>query len=1078
MKHPATLGTALLAVLVAFPTLLGAQETRTVTGHVTAEGASQAPVGVQVQVKGTNLGTLTDQKGDFTLSVPSSATTLVFTYIGYKTQEVPIQNHVEVTLHEEAIGLQGLVVTALGVRREKKTLGYSVEDVSGSDVSAVPTPNVINTLQGQVAGVHITNAGVTGGSSRIVIRGESSITGNNQPLIIVDGVPVNNSQAGTRPDGNNIVNNYSGIDWGNALDDLDPNNIQSVSVLKGPNAAALYGSRAANGAIVITTKSAQPGANYGVTATTSLTFQSPLKLPDYQNSYGQGWYGQFQFVDGTGQVGVWDGVDESWGPALNGQLIDQFTGKQMPFLPHPNNVRDYWKEGSNWTTNVAVARATENSNVRLSITHGDIMSMAPGYSIRRNSVELKGGAAITDKLHTKAEITYMEENDANRTGTGYNEANPMQGFTWFGRQVDLNALRGYVCNGTEPTPCVLGQEYNWNYNYHDNPFWMQFVDGSSAQRNRDIGSVSADYQVNDWISVTGAVNRDWYRWQQHQQNEIGTVGAQWPVKGGFSDNNIYRNETNYSLMATASRQLTSSILMDANAGANTRKDDFVNGNVDVYGLTVPGIYNVSNASGTPTTTDYQSHKEVRSVYGSLSLNYKGWWNVDLTGRNDWSSTLPPGKQSYFYPSVSSAFLFTDALGMNSSLLSSGKIRASWTRVGNDTDPYQLAATLGSLQPWGGSAPMFYIPNRLPNQNLKPEQTTAWELGTDLGFFNERAGFVLTYYNNTTRDQIMPVDVSAPSGYTSEMLNAGQVTNKGWELLLRATPLELDNGFRWDMTVNWSKNDSKVDQLYGDLQTLVLGGQWSLDIQARKGYPYGAMFANNTLTCDNAQIQAGDCTDAQKGLTMLGSNGLPLINPVRTVVGNYNPKWNGGIQNRFSYGPWDLSVLVDGQDGGNIFSVTNWFGTQAGVLASTLNGRTVSESDPGLVVKGVLPKGTLMPDSTKLTEPTVNGGSAGTIAVTSMDYYHNWWGNQAQAVVDASYVKLRQVRLGYKLPQSVMNRLGFSSGDIALVGRNLLLWTKAPNIDPETAYDASNIQGIESGQFPSARSYGFSLSIRP
>jgi outer membrane receptor protein involved in Fe transport len=759
-------------------------------------------------------------------------------------------------------------------------------------------------------------------------------------------------------------------------------------------------------------------------------------------------------------------VDESWGPALNGQPIDQFTGKQMPFLPQPNNVRDYWKTGSNWTTNVAVGRATTNSNIRMSITHGDILSMAPGYSILRNNVQLKGGSAITDKLHANAEMTYMEQDDANRTGIGYSDDNPMQNFTWFGRQVDLNALRAYRCNASSPTPCVLGGEFNWNYNYHDNPFWVQFVNGSSAQRNRVMGDVSADYQVNDWITVTGKIARDWYRWQQHRQTEKTTIGSGFGYKGGFSDNTIYNNETNYSLMATATRQLTSSILMDATVGANTRKNDYLQGSTTVQGLTVPSVFALSNASSTPTSSAYRSYKEVRSAYGSLSLNYKGWWNVDLTGRNDWSSTLPAGHQSFFYPSISSAFVFTDALGMNSSFLSSGKIRASWTRVGNDTGPYQLAATLGALQPWGGGTPMFSIPNTLPNETLKPEQTTAWEVGTDLGFFDERLGFVLTYYDSRTADQIMPVDVSGASGYTSERLNAGAVTNKGWELLLRATPIKMDNGFRWDVTVNWAKNTSKVDELYGDLQTLVLGGQWSLNIEARKGYPYGAMFANDALRCNDAEITAGSCTSAQKGMLILSSGGLPQVNPVRTVVGNYTPDWNGGIRNRFSYGPWDLSVLVDGQHGGNVFSVTEWFGTQAGVLARTLNGRETSPTDPGIVVKGVLPDG------------SINGVDK-TLTVTAMDYYHNWWGNQALAVDNASYFKLREVRLGYQLPASVMHRMGFSSGDIALVGRNLMLWTSANNnIDPETAYNSGNVQGIESGQFPSARSYGFSLSIRP
>ncbi len=1055
MKRPATAGTLLLAVLLAFPSLASAQAMRTITGHVTAEGASSPPAGVQVQVKGTNLGTLTDAKGNFTIQAPSDATTLVFTYIGFKTQEVPIQGHVEVTLKQEAIGLQGLVVTALGVQREKKTLGYSVEDVSGKQVNEVPTPNVINTLQGNVAGVHITNAGVTGGASRIVIRGESSITGNNQPLFIVDGIPVDN--------GTTYVGG-SGVDYGNALSDLDPNNIQSISVLKGPNAAALYGTRAANGAIVITTKTAKPGTNYGVTATSSLTFQSPLKLPSYQNSYGQGYYGEFKWVDGFGG-GTFDGTDESWGPALNGQPIDQFTGKQMPFLPYPNNVRDYFLTGSNWNTNVAVARATTNSNIRLSVTNNWQHSMAPGFTIRRKSVALKGGAAISDKLHANAEINYMAQDAHNRMGTGYYDDNIMQNFTWFGRQVDLNSLRHYRCNGTEPTPCVIGLEYNWNYNYHDNPYWVQYVNTEGDQKDRVIGDVSADYQVNDWITVTGKIAEDWYRWHRKNNTEVGTVGSWFGTHGGFDESNRYVSETNYELMATATRQVTPSILMDATVGANTRKNDFLDNAVNVTKLTVPGIFTLDNAAVTPSSTDYISHKEVRSVYGSLSLNYKGWWNVDLTGRNDWSSTLPAGHQSFFYPSISSAFVFTDALGMNSSFLSSGKIRASWTRVGNDTGPYQLTASLSAHQPWGG-APMFSIGNQLPNAGLKPEQTTAWEVGTDLGFFDERLGFVLTYYDTRTSDQIMPVDISSTSGYTSEILNAGEVENRGVELLLRATPLKMDNGFRWDVTVNWAKNDSKVNSLYGDLQTLVLGGSWSLNIEARKGYPYGAMFANDVLTCNQAEMDAGACTSAQKGMIMLSKSGLPRTNPVRSVVGNYNPDWNGGIQNRFSYGPWDLSVLFDGQHGGNIFSVTEWFGTQAGVLSRTLRGRTTSETDPGIVVKGVLPDG------------SVNGVDK-TVTVTAQDYFHNWWGKQTYAVDKASYLKLRELRLGYQLPQSVMRRIGFSSGDIALVGRNLFLWTSAHNnIDPETARDASNVQGLESGQFPSARSYGFSLSIRP
>jgi len=522
---------------------------------------------------------------------------------------------------------------------------------------------------------------------------------------------------------------------------------------------------------------------------------------------------------------------------------------------------------------------------------------------------------------------------------------------------------------------------------------------------------------------------------------------------------------NMDVLVAATRQLTSDILLDAAAGANTRLNEFQFGEVSTHALTVPGVFSIDNTAEPMGSQDTYSQKQVRSVYGSVSLNYRGWLNLDLTGRNDWSSTLPENNRSFFYPSISSAFVFTDAFGLTSDLLSSGKVRASWTRVGNDTDPYQLVSTLAAQTPYG-AAPMFTVPNQLYNASLRPEEVTSWEVGTDLGFLNERLGFVLTYYNSTTRNLIMPVNISGTSGYTSQIMNAGEVLNKGVELLLRTTPLRQDNGFRWDMTLNWSKNDNEVVELYGDLQNLVLGGMWSLNIEARPGEPYGVMFGNGYLRCGNDLITAGSCSSAQKGMLMLDSRGRPRIDPVRRILGKYTPDWNGGIQNRFSYGPLDLNLLFDGQWGGNVFSVTNWFGTQAGVLERTLRGREKDICDPGIVEDGVLPDG------------SVNGDGVSDVNVCPQDYFHYWWNNQEAGVYDASYLKFREARLSWRLPDSFMERMGFSGGEVSLIGRNLFLWTKTPNIDPETAYDASNVQGLESGQFPTARSFGFSFTIRP
>jgi TonB-linked SusC/RagA family outer membrane protein len=1040
-----------LALLVVSPGFLHAQETRTVTGQVVSGENKQPIQSVRVTVKGTSISTVTDADGRFTLQAPANATTLVFAYIGFRALEVQIQDQLQVELQLQALVVEGVVVTALGFEREQRSLGYSIQKVEDADAASPAAKlNFVNALQGTVAGVQVTNAGPTGGTARIIIRGANSIAGNNQPLFIIDGVPIDNSAP--RNTG------FGGLDYGNAAQDVDPNNIESISVLKGPNAAALYGSRASNGAIVITTKSGK-GAALGMQFSSGFTTEQPLRLPDYQNQYGQGNIGEFRWVDGAGG-GQWDFMDESWGPKLDGRLIDQFTGPQQPWVPHPDNVRSFFQTGKTWNTNFAISRATQTSNVRLSVTNTSVDGMMAGNSIGRLNLALKGGAAINDRLSTEATVNYIGDKAKNRPGTGYSTDNPLQSFIWFGRGNDMNALKHYVCDGTEPTPCIIGGQYNWNYNYHNNPYWEQLVNWNGDERGRLIGSLSASYQLNSWISATGRVGRDWYR--EHRKNVVAFHSLDDAGHGSFGESDLFRSETNADLLLTGGRTVMPDLRVDLTAGANVRNNEYEASGVSVTRLTVPGIYTIDNAAQTPAPNDYLERKQVRSLYGSASLNYRGYLNVDLNGRNDWSSTLPDGHNSYFYPAVSAAFVFSDALAIRNRLLSSGKVRASWARVGNDTDPYRLTSTLAAQQGWG-SAPMFAIPNALPNINLKPELTTSWEVGTDLGFLDERVGFVLTHYDRTTSNQILGVQISSTSGYTSQVLNAGKIRNYGWELLLRAVPVRSNNGLHWDMTVNWGKNTSQVRELYGDLKTLVLGSYWSLNIEARgpdkdangnvtKYYGYGTMFGNGYLK------------DAQ-GRWLLDATGLPQIDPVRRVLGNYNPDWNGGIQNRLSYGPFALSFSLDGQHGGTIFSTTKWFGEYSGVLTETLQGRENDWNDPMIVVPGVLPDG------------SVNGDGVNDVAVLAEDYYHDNFGNHETGLVSASYLKLREVRISYQLPASVTSRLGFAGGEVSLIGRNLALFSGYKSIDPETAFDASNVQGIEFGQFPTARSLGFSITFR-
>jgi TonB-linked SusC/RagA family outer membrane protein len=1046
----------LLAAFLWMPSTLGAQEEmRTVTGSVTVEDTQQPLPGARVAVKGTVIATVTDSRGFFSLRVPQDAEMLVFTYLGYRSEEAPVSDQVDVMMAIAPVGLEGIVVTALGVRREKASLGYSVQDVSGDELAEVPELNIVNSIQGNVAGVHITNAGPTGGSSRIVIRGANSIDGNNQPLFVVDGVPLDNS--GPRCTGGRC------LDWGNTIQDLDPANIENVSVLKGPNAAALYGSRAANGAIVITTKSARGEAvgagGLNVTVTISATAETPLRLPDYQNEYGQGLFGEYQFVDGAG-AGLWDFVDESWGPKLDGRPIDQFTGPGMPWVAHPDNVSSFFRTGATLNTNIAVSHSSERAHVRLSLTDTRLNAISPASTINRIGLALKGGIGITDRLSADASINYIDNSAENRMGTGYDEDNPMQSFIWFGRQVDMEALRNYECTGEEPTACTIGGQYNWNYNYHNNPFWEMYVNGNSDERDRLFFNTSLSYQLTDWITATGRVGRDWYRF--HRLDIVAPHSLDDAGDGSFRERTEYRGETNWDLILTGTRQLTSDLSLDVTAGGNLRKNKYEWVNIQVDRLNSPGIYSIDNAKVPPIPTDYLSEQEVRSLYGALTLGYRGWLTLDLTGRNDWSSTLPEGENSYFYPSVSTAWVFSETFGLRSSLLSSGKLRASWARVGNDADPYQLENTLNASVQWGG-IPMYSVPGRLANESLKPEETEAWEFGTDLGFLNERLGFVLTYYKSNTTNQIMAAEVSKASGFDQLMLNAGEVENRGWELLLRANPLRSTTGLNWDLTLNWAKNASEVVNLQGDLETLVLGTYWSLNIEARKGEPYGALYGNGFLRCPHPDY-TDICTSETDGMMILAANGQRRQDPDRRVLGNYNPDWVGGLQNRFSYGPWDLSFLLQGQKGGDIFSVTDYFGKYAGVLESSIPGREEDFCTPGVNAPGVLPDG------------SINGDGVDDQYVCPQDFYGGVWGKQEASILDATYMKLRELRIGYELPRNWVSWMGFDGGNFSLIGRNLLLWSKCDNIDPETAFDASNVQGIEFGQHPSTRSYGFSLTL--
>lgn len=1027
-----------------FPAAVLAQGQGTVQGTVVDSASGQPIPSVQVSVTGTSLGSLTSADGRFRIDgVPEGQHSVRARRIGYGTEDLAATVtaggvvNLEFRLNSSASQLDAVVVTALGIEQQKRAVTNSVQELEGSQLAKSGATNLVDALSGNASGVTITNSGTEGGSSRIVIRGASSLTGNNQPLFVVDGIPVNNSS--------NTGDGYGAIDYGNAIQDINPADIKSVSVLKGPNAAALYGSRAANGVILITTKDGRSGAGMGITASISNTFETPLKLPTYQNLYGQGYSGEFEYVDGKGG-GIQDDRDESWGPRLDaGLMIPQWfsNGEPAPWVSHPDNIRNFFETGRTTRTNASFSKASDNANVRLSISNLNQKGMYPGFKIDRTTASLNGGIDLTDRLHATAYAQYIQGDGEGRPAQGYDGDNFMLQFVWFGRQVDMNKLRDYKN--------ADGTMRNWNHSYHNNPYWIALENGDADRTDRVIGNASVTFDFTDWLKGTLRSGTDWSRNGRKRMIAPGPLTSDYYANGGFSTVDLVNRETNTDFMLTANHAVTSDVSLEASVGGNRRETLGQSQTATVYDLVVPYVYDLDNAAVTPNLGDYTSRSRMNSLYGLARLGYKDWAFLQATGRNDWSSTLPADNRSYFYPSVSGSFVFSDALGVGGpgKFLSYGKLRAGWTRVGNDADPYQLTSVYTSALPFGG-VPMFGAGNTIANTELKPEQTNAWEVGTELRFFDDRVGLDATYYNKATTNQILPVQVSATSGYTSKVVNAGKVVNKGIELMADVTPVRLDNGFEWNIVANYGKNDNEVVALAGDADALVLRTYYGLSVEAHKGQPYGAFYGSTYVRDGKGNIVVED--------------GVPIRSSDPSYLGTYAPDWTGGLRNTFRYKGASLSVLLDTKQGGKVYSVTNSYGRKSGTLIESLRGRENSW-DQGFVVPGV-----------KVTE--AGDTVANDVLVLAQIYHRQIQPINEEYVYDASFVKLREVTLSYVLPQSLTNRLSVSNATVALIGRNLWMHDNVPNIDPETAFDASNVQGLEYGQVPTARSFGFSISVTP
>lgn len=1072
----------LFLLALAIGVIQGAAQVTTVRGIVTTEEDGEPVIGASVIVKGTALGTVTDVNGRFELSgLPPSATRLLISYISLMAKEVAIAPQVSVTLKSDTHLLDEVVVTALGISREKKALGYTAQEVKQDALVQGKDNNLLNSLSGKIAGVRITNTQGDVGSSRIVIRGETSIAGENQPLFIVDGIPVDNSQLNARS---------SGRDFKNAIADLNPEDIKTLTVLKGPNAAALYGARAAHGAIVITTKGGdkrQKGIGITLHSSTQVSFVATL--PEFQNLFGQGAGGRFSYVDGKG-AGVNDGVDESWGPRLDiGLLIPQFDspldadGNRVatPWVSHPNNVRDYFRMGISTNNGISIARGDDKYQFRVGYNYEKQVSIVPDAGTNKTNISLNTDYHLAKWIVVGATANYIVytapslPGSATPSGSNVRSNSPMLQFLWFGRQVDTNSLKADYTR-------------NWNSSYYDNPFWSASYNTQSQERHRLIGDLHAEFRLTDGLNVRFRTSTDWYNDRRKSKVKWGSAGAGSPY-GSYAEDAYTVKENNTEVLATYIKQLNKNWGIDALLGFNVRNKQYENNYQAAPRLAVADLYTLTNSRDPLTSSNDFYRLRQYGLYGSIQLDYRRWAFLNITGRNDWSSTLPVDNNSYFYPSVTASVLLSEAFGWRSKTVNYLKIRGGWSQVGADANPYQLATVFTSETAFNGN-PLQSSSTIGMNPNLKPEKTSSIEAGFEAAFWDNRLYLDFTYYKTDSRNQILKLATTAASGYTSQVRNAGHIRNRGYEIQLGAVPIQTSKGFRWNLDLNYGANSSKVVKL--DDEGLITSYQLyssGIQILASVGEAYGTLFGTSYVRDANGNV-------------VVDANGLPKISTTNKTLGKFTPDWTGGISNTFSYRSLSLSFLIDASVGGSIFSNTNKTGKYTGVLANTLSGRdaehgglwyytdamgnnvrlpespSYSVSSDGLYYAQVNGQSTRVYQDGIMVEGVTESGSKNEEVVSAEKYYHRIYSIAEANVYDASYVKLREVALSYRLPRLWTQKLHLQEASVTLTGRNLwTIYKSVPNIDPESALTTGNAQGVEAYSLPTTRSFGVNLSVK-
>ncbi|WP_430428552.1 SusC/RagA family TonB-linked outer membrane protein [Maribacter litoralis] len=1061
MKH------FLLVLTLFIMNMVNAQET--ITGTVTDTYGNTIPY-VNIVLSGTLTGSTTNEDGIYTINVPNLSGAIEFSVLGYETQVIPINNRntINVTLNDSSEILDEVVLTALGLKRETKELGYVVQSLDAKGVTEVKSVNFLDNLSGKLAGVTI-NQGATGvgSSSKITIRGEASFS-NNNPLFIVDGVPINNNSVFNFT--NEAAAGFQEIDFGNGAMEVNPDDIAEVSVLKGPSAAALYGTRASNGVIIIETKSGKNSKGLGVSYNTSFFVDSAFQLPDFQNEYGQGNSGEFAFVDGLGG-GTNDLITYSWGPRLDvGNLIPQYDSPvTLPdgtvvrggdtalyngiaitpteFKSNPDNLKNFYETGTTLINNIAISNGFDTGSFRLSFTDLRSESIIPGVDLDRQTISARLNFQPIDKLRINSSISYINSGSDNRPANGYGSENANYSLVaWGPRSLNIENLKNYWQPGLEGI-----QQYSYNYTFFDNPYFILNENRNSFNRDRVFGNISASYDITDHITASIRTGMD-YSSELRQLRRA--YSSNRFANGGYAEHDVFYREVNTDFLINYTNRFND-IRVDVSLGGNRLDQKAFTSQSQTTSLAQPGIFRLSNAASPIEVFEFESNKRINSIYGLAKLGYKDYLFLDITGRNDWSSALATpfsvDDTSFFYPSVSSSFILTNTVNLPQ-VISFAKLRASWAQVGNDTNPYQTTGAFVAQTPFNGQ-PTFSNSNTIANADLQPEQTSSFEVGADIRFFNDQLRLDVSYYNALTKDQIISLPIGISSGYTQQVVNGGEVRSKGLEIILGISPV-INQDFKWNSTLNFSTNRSTVESLPQDEGRLTLAYSRIYDsqnqtvfLQAEEGGRVGDLYGTGYLKNENGDF-------------ILTDEGRYIPDNELQKLGNYNPDFMLGFNNQFNYKNWNMGFLFDWRQGGIIVSRTRALGNVGGQLAET-----AFRPEGGIVPEGVVNTGTA--DNPVYTPNT--------LAVTAESYYRQFYdrNHEENNTYDASFLKLRQVSVGYTFDNlSLFNQDATLS--LSLIGKNLFAITENPHFDPEqlAVQGQGFISGVEDMSYATTRSIGF------